>query len=375
MDTSEHKTTKLKKPSGWLSKVKNIIKKKNTHNIDSTVADLNPSRTFFTYVDARENDELQVNLPLVSIMSLLIFSWDIIFSFLATHFGKKGNQWKMGVEWTSHIAMGSYLCGTTLLEMMYFLYAYRNSKVGNSIWPKFKFCVMNSLMAIVARMDLYSDINLMYEIDTCSDEYSFENINESMQFNRSLGLQVLRWTAFLSFFVSISYQLVCFIRMMLWCQLKSTFDAVFANTSALCHSANLKLLASLVDRFKIDYYGSLFVSSFNARKAISCFKIVFEDGCQMVIQCLFLIIVHGQDSKGDENGNDSILIISVVFSMWISLFSAFLAFLFIRSDATSVLSAEDKEYVVDKMKKGISISDSSDIRQDYDGLNNLVMMN
>jgi len=370
MDDYKHKSQLLKQPNGWWSKVTNVIKKKKTVSVDSAIADPDPTRTFFTYVDARENDVLKVNLPLVNIMSLLVFFCDIIFSVLATHFGKEGVEWRKGVKWASHIVMGSYLCFTTFLEMVYFLYVYRNSKVGKSIWPKFKFCAVNSLMAIVARMDLYSDIILMYEIDTCSGEYGRQSIDQDVKFNWSLSLQVLRWTAFVSFFLSIIYQLVCFIRMVIRRQPKSTFDAVFANTSALWHSANLKLLASLVDRFKIDYYGSLFLSSFNARKAISFFKVVFEDGCQMIIQCLFLIIVYRQNSQDDTN-----LLITVVFSLWMSLFSAFLAIMFIKSDATSVLSPKDKESVVNKMDGGIDISDSVDMRNDIDGLNNLVMAN
>jgi len=58
-----------------------------------------------------------------------------------------------------------------------------------------------------------------------------------------------------------------------------------------------------------------------------------------------------------------------------SLFSAFLAIMFIKSDATSVLSPKDKESVVNKMDGGIDISDSVDMRNDIDGLNNLVMAN
>ena len=99
---------------------------------------------------------------------------------------------------------------------------------------------------------------------------------------------------------------------MIWKQSDETFNPLYANTSTLCHCANLKSLGKFYEKFSVNTYGIFMFKHFNTVKMISFMKLIFEDIFQLVIQIMFFIFLKGGDFDG-------LLLLSIGFSVFSAL--------------------------------------------------------
>lgn len=131
-----------------------VIKKKLSNKKKKLEANSNlgkekndASKILTTYINAREEGSLKVNFAMINLVCLIIFFLDIGLSLVVTHFGKKGNECRTGVEWEAHYIMAAYFISTTLLEVVHFLYFYWKTPIG--WYAMLKFIVINSLISIL----------------------------------------------------------------------------------------------------------------------------------------------------------------------------------------------------------------------------------
>ena len=132
--------------------------------------------------------------------------------------------------------------------------------------------------------------------------------------------------------ISVLYNTWEFVKLFCRIQSKSTFNPLYANTSTLCHCANLKSLGKFCEKFSVNTYGIFKIKTFNSVKMISFMKLIFEDIIQFIIQVLFLVFLKGGDFS-------EMLFLSIVFSVL-----SFTSWLYIiRYDNSAGLSLEDVE--------------------------------
>lgn len=213
----------------------------------------------------------------------------------------------------------------------------------------------------LARVDLYTDIAFTYQLADCYQTENLTNNNAEIYEDQKGKLKmysyiivVLFWISFATFILSIIFQLKSLLTIAFSQQFRSVYNRVICTLSCLCYCSNLKAIASLVSRFSIDYKGSLMISSFSPKKAISFFKLIFEDITQMAIQVLFVLFMNWV-KKGSNFDAILFLLVSILLSLMSSLLSLGLIF----SDSSSFLTTEQKKKINDDLIRMIEEKDSN----------------
>jgi len=259
------------------------------------------------------------------------FVLDLVLS-MAIPAGFKSAECGTGIKWMGHYIMAGYLVCSFFLE--YLLVQRLYSAIGQPCdFARVFMPLLTGLFGLLAKLDLYSDINMVAEIFKCSAQF------------RDYKLLALFAVSVATFVVSVVFQLLSFARMCACRQPTSTYNPLYSNTANLAYCASLKSVGSFCDKFSVNYYGFMGTDKFSAVKAIAFNKLVFEDLLQCSIQVLFY--VNREDIMGTASNFQ--MVFTILFSISLSGLSALSSIGILITDVTSPLSVEDyktldKEY-------------------------------
>ena len=209
-----------------------------------------------------------------------------------------------------------------VIEYIYVQYLYSKIRQPRST-ARFYYPIKSCCFSMLAKLDIYTDVCMTVEI------FKWKN-----QPNLKGYFIFLFVFSFCIFWLSVLYQVGSFIKMLIRKQPRSTLNPLYSNTSCLAYSASFKCLGEFIDRFSIQYYGRIF-DRFNAKQELALMKLIFEDWVQWLIQIMFLL---------SRNLSDGIYF-QILFSLFLSGFSAWTSVAVIFADATSPLSANDLKYL------------------------------
>jgi len=257
--------------------------------------------------------------------------WDFFMNlFIAIYF--KVDECGKGIHWDGHKIMAVYFGVFSVIEYLIVLFHYK--MIGQKInWWLHFFCAFQLFFGLLAKLDLYSDINMVGEIYKWSDG--------------SLGIRSLLLISIGLLIASEAFQIYRFLWMIIGYQHQSTYNPVYCHTACLAYWANFKALGSFVDKMSINYFGFLKSDRLTGVKAIWFMKLVWEDVIQAMVQTYFFFF---RAKFITHDANNLKIFYTVVTSLSLSFIWAWSsAYIWFYSDVTSPLLREDSKVIDERL--------------------------
>ena len=204
-----------------------------------------------------------------------------------------------GLLWEAHYIFGSYLVISYILEIMLFLLLTdalqqslpkdlsKISRCGYKLMRLY-FIFGTALKSLISKAAEYTAISFMVEIYKC---YNSESVQD-----KTFLLMALYAVSIFAFVLTILFPVIVFISLIIKPP-EDTFYPLTAHTARLLMCADLKLLSRYVERYAINYYGPLLWWNQPNFITLSWSKLIFEDLVELIIQLLFILYIH-KDNTG-----------------------------------------------------------------------------
>lgn len=279
------------------------------------------SYKYFDNIEERINFQLLIKFAYISFVLNLILC--ILVPIVLKH-----PEWGKGSYWAAHLIFAIYIVSSFFIEMLVFRVWFSKSArdtlyEGNRKWMAWFIMSTHSIIGLIAKGDIYTDIAFLVEMQKCNAEKS-----------GIYGGALLLISA-LVFLCTIGYQIFWFLRLIMKLP-KSTFCPLTSHTTRLLMCADFKFLAMAVDKFSVTYYERFLWWRVPTFKILALFKLIFEDIIQWALQVIYLFLASEKDK------NLLIIIISLCFS-FPAILSSVLALIY---NKTSSLTTKDYDDLV-----------------------------